>query len=304
MALPIVLIHTGNSDYLPYSLAQAKTTNPDSTVHLIGDYRNNHYKFVEHHSIRSYTQTLTDFTQVYQHFSTLPIAFEIFCFQRWIILSNFMTLNNIEKCLYIDSDVMIYTNVSDQQPKFEPFSMTFSSGLSVEDLDDSISPHCTFINCAETLREFARFLIDLYTKAPLLNLMKEQFEKRIHLGGGACDMTAFHIFHNAKLDRIGFTSDIETHEGLYDTAISSSNSVFEMQNGMKKIYMVDGQPFCNYRDSDKTARFNILHFQGSAKPYMKDYFTGHEIQLNRFIHQSLIIQSKIEKKLKRYFKLS
>src|SRR5262245_51786836 len=35
--LPIVFIHQGDSQHLTYSLAQAKDSNPDATVVLIGD---------------------------------------------------------------------------------------------------------------------------------------------------------------------------------------------------------------------------------------------------------------------------
>ena len=37
----IVFIHYNNADYLKYSLAQAKVSNPDSTVYLLGDSSNN-----------------------------------------------------------------------------------------------------------------------------------------------------------------------------------------------------------------------------------------------------------------------
>src|SRR5579871_6221993 len=45
-AIPIVFIHQANSEHLKYSLAQAKKSNPDSTVFLLGDDSNNRYSCV------------------------------------------------------------------------------------------------------------------------------------------------------------------------------------------------------------------------------------------------------------------
>jgi hypothetical protein len=58
MSLPIVIIHVNNSEYLSYSLAQAKKSNPESNIVLLGDSSNDCYKFIEHENIFNYYKML------------------------------------------------------------------------------------------------------------------------------------------------------------------------------------------------------------------------------------------------------
>jgi hypothetical protein len=102
--LPIVFLHNTNSDYLKYSLGQAKHSDPESRIYLIGDISNDCYDFVEHHSFSNYFQGALDFSKIYRHYNTTSYEYEIFCFQRWYILLEFLVNNQIEKCLYVDSD--------------------------------------------------------------------------------------------------------------------------------------------------------------------------------------------------------
>ena len=53
-SVPVVFIHQQNSAHLKYSLAQAKASNPRSTVFLLGDDSNSQHPCVEHHHFRDY----------------------------------------------------------------------------------------------------------------------------------------------------------------------------------------------------------------------------------------------------------
>jgi hypothetical protein len=54
--LPIIFIHKGNNDYLPYTLTCAKLFNPDTRVILLGDETNEQYRAlgIEHYPYASY----------------------------------------------------------------------------------------------------------------------------------------------------------------------------------------------------------------------------------------------------------
>ncbi|MBP2660315.1 MAG: hypothetical protein H6Q69_3347, partial [Firmicutes bacterium] len=68
MSIPIVFMHYGDSEYLQYSLLQAKKSNKDSDIILIGDDSNNKYSFVKHANIND-SQSGQDFAKIYQHMS-------------------------------------------------------------------------------------------------------------------------------------------------------------------------------------------------------------------------------------------
>jgi hypothetical protein len=47
-----------------------------------------------------------------------------------------------------------------------------------------------------------------------------------------------------------------------------------MEGGVKKTIWRDGQPYGTYARTGDEVRFNSLHFNGSAKRLMAQYFTG------------------------------
>ncbi|WP_414584591.1 hypothetical protein [Scytonema sp. PCC 10023] len=267
MSVPIVLIHRTDSDYLLYSLSQAKKVNPQSNIHLIGDPSNSHYAFVKHYNILDYFQEAQEFSEYYQHLNTNPYEYEIFCFQRWLVLKNFMLINKIEKCFYMDSDVMLYADMTLEEKRFSRFDFT----LSYPPQADSPSPHCSFINNINALNDFCDFLKEIYLNDSLLNIMKLQFD-RCAGHGGACDMTAFREYQNRGRSKIGNTSII-LNDSIYDHNINDSHG-FEMCNGIKNINLRNGKPFCRYSDCNKEIKFKILHFQGGAKKFMRYYCTA------------------------------
>lgn len=55
--VPIVFVHERYSFYLEFSLRQAKLTNSDSPLHLVGDAENNRFSFVNHSSIPLLAET-------------------------------------------------------------------------------------------------------------------------------------------------------------------------------------------------------------------------------------------------------
>src|SRR5262249_30828755 len=66
-ALPIVFVHRSDSEHLRYALAQAKTSNPNSAIYLLGDASNNRYDFAEHRDLRDYFAGADEFAKIYRH---------------------------------------------------------------------------------------------------------------------------------------------------------------------------------------------------------------------------------------------
>jgi len=158
--LPIVFIHRSNSDHLKYAFKQARTSNPNSPIYLLGDTTNNKYDYIEHRAFGDYFEGATQFAEVYRHYSTHGTEFELICFQRWFILRDFLVQNQISRCLYLDSDTMLYANVSDDRSKFDRFEFTLCWR----------TIGCVFfLQKLEGLENFCQFLLDLYSgKEPYL----------------------------------------------------------------------------------------------------------------------------------------
>lgn len=271
-SIPIITLHRSNPafqinpPYLIYSLAQAKEFNPKSDIFLFGDNSNKYLRFIIHENFNHYYDGAKEFEKIYadKHMSSNDHLYEMFCFQRWFILRDFMKINNIKKCLHIDSDILLYVNVSEEQKKFDRSNFTVSR---------KGSGHNSFIKL-EGIEEFCQFIIDFYTKPSLFKILESLWEEKKSRPGGICDMTLLNQYYQRNTDKIAQTSDI-IDDSVYDANINVSHE-FEMRNGIKNIFWVDNQPFCRHLESGKEIKFNSLHFQGKAKRLIKDYCTANK----------------------------
>lgn len=262
---PIVFIHYGKSDYLKYSLGQAKKANPKSTTYLIGDSLIDIYDLIEHRFISDYSQGAQYFRNIYRHFNETNYEYELFNFQRWFILKEFMVGNDLNNALYLDSDVMLYADIGIEQEKFNQYSFTLSRG------------HCgcvCFINNVEALGKFCQFLIDIYSKKDRYHydkmLSHYVVRKMNQLPGGACDMTALELFSKQEFGNIGEVSHI-IDGSTYDININISDPGFEMDEGIKKIIWRENVPYGIHLRTGKEIKYNSLHFQGRAKKLMRQF---------------------------------
>ena len=124
--IPVVLIHMGHQDYLKYSILQACRNNH---VYLISDAKINTELFPKNFelvNIEDYSEGFNNFKNNYEHFNTTPYDFEVFCYHRWFILRNFMLKHNFDVTFYIDSDVMLMSDVEEEWDKFSQYHMTLA----------------------------------------------------------------------------------------------------------------------------------------------------------------------------------
>ena len=283
METNIVFIHFGNPDYLKYSLKQAKASNPDATIHLIGDHTNNVYKSVKHHNIEDYFQSASEFEKIYQHRCRSGIRQILFAFQRWFILNEFVISNGINKCLIIDSDVMIYCDVEKEFERLKQYDFTLGD---TRHTGKAMCPSPIYWNNLKALDEFCTFVMNIYTGKD-----KENYDKMISVwkehfssggAGGICDMTMYAFFVKCCSFQIGFVDDI-VDGTTYDLNLTISvNGLFEyqMENGVKKPEWIEGIkklewinncPYGFELKSGKKIRFKMLHCCGMVKKLIKGF---------------------------------
>lgn len=271
-ALPIVFIHIDDSEYLKYTLAQAKLSNPNASIYLIGDEYNDNYAFVTHVNIKQYSSEAELFSKIYKHHSPNSYDGELFCFKRWFILKEFMEHNNIKQCLYLDSDVLLFSDVLQEQKKYSDcvFTLSHEYGLGFNIFNDF-----------GTLNEFCEFMVKCFVSQSLHNRLLAIAEAY----GPVNDMLIFHEFKSKKPYKFGDVSLI-LDQTRHDANINLSEG-FEMEGGVKKIIWRDGLPYCRETSSNSLIRFNSLHFQGRSKYMIKDYFRG-ELSYSESINKWII----------------
>ena len=276
MSIPIVTVHRGYAAYLVRALAQAKFTNPKSEIVLLGDASNQFLDFVRHENLLDYYSSAQQFAQVCadQHCSPNSYEYELFCFQRWFILQEFMHRHQYDACFHIDSDVMLYADLTEENKKFDRFELT---------LVNQGCPHNSFIKYQGIVR-FCQFVMDTYTEPTLFaEIQREQASrqaqrKQLSLAqlGGISDMSLFRQFNRLNADLVGSASEI-IEDSVYDFKVDAASG-FAMHQGLKHIQWIDQQPFCRHLERDRLIKFNSLHFQGRTKKYIHRYFTGNQPQ--------------------------
>jgi hypothetical protein len=256
--LPIVFIHRGASRYLAGSITQARQSNPDAQIFVLGDQHNAGFRLARHINAADFDGAAARFRAVYHHRSTHEVDYELFCFERWFLLQSFLQAQALDACLYLDSDVLLYSDATAQARRFADFDLTPSHE----------SPHCMFINRKAGLDSFCAFLMECYESPELFGRLESHYRKlqSENRPGGVCDMTVFGLFGALGRGRVVDLYSIRDG-GAFDHAMGDANG-FETENGIKKVRWHDGLPHCLYQPDGQLVRFHTLHFQGSAKRFL------------------------------------
>ena len=260
---PIVFIHYGHHPYLYHALAQAFLIYPERQIFLIGDDSNHCPPFVQHRHFSNYSTSAFKFAQQYQHLSGNHYNFELFCFQRWFVLRDFMALHQLEKAVYIDSDIMLYDNLEDD------WALLGDTALGI----CGVAPP-VFVNNLSALDLFCRFLEESYADPQELDKLRLHFAKMSTSGvaGGICDMTFWEMLAHQQPALIKDLIPAQPLHCDHDRNIELSNG-YIMANGLKKITWTDGSPYGTLMDCTPV-RFKSLHLHGVGKAQSGDLLTA------------------------------
>jgi len=265
-AIPVVIIHKGDAFYLKHSAKVAKKFNPSSRIILLGSGINNKPKEAEYFDFSQYATFSNKMTKAYKHYSTNAFEVERFCFERWFMLYEFMQKENMEKCVYIDSDLLLFSNITEEAKRFEKFDFTLHNGTSA---------HCIFINSREGLKKFCDYVLEIFTDKEKFKYVEQNFSRFLEqkLPGGFCDMSAFKKYASENPSHVGEISEIH-NSTFFDGSIIQPEG-FEMAFGLKKITFKNGVPFGKLAKTGELIRMNCLHLQGPAKVYAGFFANAH-----------------------------
>ncbi len=267
----IVFVHKGYSYYLELAVAQAKYYNPECEVILFGDNSNKRIKNVTHYEISEYSKKAKEFDACFFNVSPNRRSYELFCFQRWFIIKEFIEKNPEydDDFVYCDSDTLLYDKVIPDLKDLSP------NILATEAWE---SPGFTFFKKG-TLSDFCDMILWLYTTKEGLDVIKYYANKfdREQLGQGISDMTAFLYYTtvrhqnecvDAQQPTSSWTGDCGGEKFCYDHNINIADGFKTDIWGRKAISFVNGIPYAVIQRTHDKVRFKGLHFQGDAKYMM------------------------------------
>jgi hypothetical protein len=280
---PIVFVHRGCPDYLKITLTKARQYNPDSPLILLGDSSNAHLvqevAGLEFKPIRCDAGDCARFAKVYEHQSHLAEEFERFCIQRWILLRDLMSQNNWNRLLYLDSDVLLYSDVEQSGKRFDDSALSLARWLG----GSAWCGHTCFINHSDVLGEFVDLLFELYTTAEGKRLREKYITEKLCW---ISDMTCFYFFRQRTSRPIANLTDV-IDNAVFDDRISDTHGIYEkasrlLKKDMKSVFFKDSIPYCRLKESGENIRFFSFHFHGGMKYMIKYFAAEHKDRIANF----------------------
>jgi hypothetical protein len=261
--IPIVFIHLSNSEYLPYTLGQAKMKNLNSPVILIGDDTNNVFPFATHVHMNRYCKQAVEFQKIYKHFSPNGFIFEQFCFLRWFLLRDFMLAHGLKRVLHVDSDVLLYADVNQEQANWKDAELSVVNGEYAGNM---------FVNGTKGLEDLCTIIWDMYAAPGADERLAALLESRRCPGRFAVsDMAAMRKLFDANRHRMAEMTGIQPDGSYWDMNVRVDEG-FETEDGHKKYWFQDGRAFCRHIARGRDIWFKTLHFQGMGKKLIEPAF--------------------------------
>lgn len=268
--VPVVFIHRGYSDYMEYSLRQARAAVPDGTeIFLLGDRNNDRFDFVNHVDMEPYyRETAGKFLDIYKHISSNSYDYESFCIIRWLCLLKMMQEKGIGQCLVLDTDILLFSYPekilkSFDDGKFEIGAMYYAYRNNYS-LGEAIITR-------RWLAGFVDFCYQVYKNEDLLSAIRKEhfpvsdmslsdcFIKR----SGTKVMNLLSVWNGETMDS-GINYSAQEYENEYKLSLFNQ----------KKVVWKDSCPFCFNVRENKPVKMVELHYQGFAKYRMALDYRG------------------------------
>jgi hypothetical protein len=259
---PIIIIHRGDSPYLAHCIAQAKSSNPESRVILLGDQSNRYYLGVEHHYYKDYFIEAENFASIFQYkyFPTYQYSWILFCHQKYFALRDFCKKQKITKFVLIDSDVMIYEDLGAYFRKYEDSLMTL--------ICDNPNAHIAGAWFAIVQQSsILDALCEIYTN--LFSDSGKEIRDRLKLDK-FYEMTGLYLLMEGNPGKIGNMYRYEGQDYVMNVSMEWDDR-FEYEGKFLKVVWQKNIPYLTEKVSGRLFRAPMLHFHGKGKYVMGKY---------------------------------
>lgn len=233
-SIPIIFIHYGDSEYLPYTLKSARIFNPSSRIILLGDKSNQHYTSlgIEHFFFDNYSNSseIILFKRVYKFIAgknNSNTGWTQFVFQRWFHIFEFIQSQEIERFWTFDSDNLIFTNLQKYQTNLFQYDCT-----------EQCNGSCMngFVSSQEIVKGYLDTINSLFRDAEYLERQRREFID--YPDFSFTEMRAYDEYRNRnKLNTIRLQK-ISTEE-TFDECLCQPQGM-EFINGKKKLIFKGG----------------------------------------------------------------
>jgi len=213
------------------------------------------------------------FETFYTHMSGNHEALELYCFQLYFAARNLAWEKGWHKIFLIDSDVLLYCNVMEEERKLGDYDLAISWCADQWEYRWSACLHNSFWKM-KTLIEMCNFLIETYHRSELFAKLEEKWawHQANGIPGGVCDMTLLWFFKEGKkATNLSMDWDDAVWDDNINQAENFDTNEYCIKDGVKEIEWQGGLPYGYNLYSKYWVRFNSLHFQGQAKRLMAEY---------------------------------
>jgi hypothetical protein len=272
--------HKGYSDYLKYTLNSC-IKNFDNDFFLIGDESNKQLESLKcvHYNMDDYNTDIEDFKKLFYEkpITVNSLEYELNCYLRWIYLRNVMIKENIDICVYFDSDIFMVNKFSELNIDLlnMPQNHYYITGNG-----HVVIPHITIIPI-NVLIKFIEFMFFAFNKphSHMLN-WAEKINSEVSLKKHLSDMYFFGDFganHSDSIykpfnviDGIDDFKRIELmNYGFSKNLFIDSNINYLIDDKNIIFFKKDNNIYINYHD--KILKILLFHFQGNSKQYIKKF---------------------------------
>ena len=272
-----------NQEYLKYCIAQAKKYN--EKVVLLGDEYNKAWCDDWHNANDFITEKWTKFHAVFENLSTYPTAWAEGIFKRFFLILAYLERNSFEECVIIDSDVLLYLNVSEYEPfrhcKVAAETPLLQAFAMLEKGNGLKWKTCAGFSYFTTqgLREFTDFCIDMYANHKDFLMKKWDVHRKFGMYGGVGEMALLHLWVSSlpEGEYLNLLKDDADH-GVFDNSVGESSGYLEHQYeyikrlSVKNLHWEDGRPYCYTIDGHEKTWFLNLHFVDITKIFMEGVY--------------------------------
>jgi hypothetical protein len=263
---PIVFIRQfhhqgGHFPGLPIAIRCARKWNPNGRVILIGDiHQKSELKaLTEFHEMEKYSRLKDALNCVWPFHGSNDSWFYWSALSNFLVLANFVIQNDIPFVASFDPDVLLFDDI---EKAVEPWRH-----VDVGACNAAGSMQCATLMSKEALREFAAFVIGLYTtgvSGQYSDAAKQESK---------CAMSAWRHFcaYNPRF-KYGNLCDV-TKGFTFDHSLGGDYGNYEFADGGRILHWRNGQPYGTRRRNGVTdyVRFVQLHCWSKHKQRMADY---------------------------------
>lgn len=213
------------------------------------------------------SERFEEFKRYYVHLSPNGYDYELFCFERYFLLEQYVREHDLTDCIMLDSDACTYTDYS--RLPFREYDAAASWLYEGDSEKWMIVPHVLYWK-RESLFDFTDFLIAQYRNHVQQLIEKKHQLEAQHATHGISDMSLLYLWVTQRCGRfwnLAKARNGETFDVIFNTKVNCDGNDFKMIHGVKKVVFCGEVPYFE-TITGEMLKANVIHAQGERKKYI------------------------------------